>query len=164
MSDTPAKQASFEGWAVVEIMGHQQHIGMVTTEAYGPAVLFRIDSPGLPEREYTLTIPEYATVNGSDGNLRSWCPAGSKVKRPALPPCSVLVGPSSVYRITPCTEQAARQAIENNQGRPLILIEMPAKQIPAAELPYCLRCHQEIDECVCDDGPDPEADDEAASV
>ena len=38
-------QAEFKGWAKVEVMGHQSHIGYVTTEAYGQAVLFRIDRP-----------------------------------------------------------------------------------------------------------------------
>lgn len=29
------KQASFEGWARVEVMGHQTHIGFVRTEGSG---------------------------------------------------------------------------------------------------------------------------------
>ncbi len=50
-------QAEFTGWARVEILGHQSHVGYVRTEAYGQAVLFRIDTPELPEREYVLTEP-----------------------------------------------------------------------------------------------------------
>lgn len=50
-------QAEFKGWAKVEVMGHQSHIGYVTTEAYGQAVLFRIDRPELPECEQTLEAP-----------------------------------------------------------------------------------------------------------
>lgn len=34
------EQAKFEGWAIVEMMGHRREIGHVTTEAYGVAVLF----------------------------------------------------------------------------------------------------------------------------
>lgn len=47
------EQAKFEGWAIVEMMGHRQEVGYVTTEAYGQAVLFRVDSPDIPERDYT---------------------------------------------------------------------------------------------------------------
>ena len=31
-----AKQAAFEGWAVVELMGHQKEVGFVTTEGVAP--------------------------------------------------------------------------------------------------------------------------------
>jgi hypothetical protein len=119
-----ADQARFEGWAVVDVMGHQRHIGFVTTEAYGQAVLFRVDTPGLDEREFVLTRPESA----SD----TWCPAGSRVRRSASPAHSILIGASSIYEITPCTEEAARHAIEKNQARPLILIEMPSAPALAA--------------------------------
>jgi hypothetical protein len=120
------KQGNFESWAIVEIMGHQRHIGHVTTEAYGAAVLFRIDTPGLDAREFTLTAPEYIG--------HKWTPAGAKVQRPARPAESALVGPATIYRMTPCTEEAARQAIESLDGRPLILLEMPkAPQIAAPD-------------------------------
>lgn len=119
-------QAKFEGWAVVDVMGHQRHIGYVTTEAYGQAVLFRVDTPELPEREFVLRSPEYASAAGNEsGMLRSWCPAGTKVKRGASPAYSHLIGAGSIYQITPCTEEAARLAIEKNSQRPLILVEMP---------------------------------------
>lgn len=123
-----AKQSAFEGWAVVELMGHQREIGFVTTEAYGQAVMFRIDTPELPERDFVLTRPEYA--KSSDGE-DEWCPAGSKVKRPAIPPRSRLVAPGSLYAINPCTEEAARTAIEQMVHRSLILVEAPAvKALP----------------------------------
>jgi hypothetical protein len=117
------EQAKFTGWAVVEMMGHRKEIGYVTTEAYGSAVLFRVDTPELPEREITLTSPEY--VETAPG-LRSWCPAGTKAKRAAVQARSCLVAPSSLYAMNPCTEQAARAAIERSFVRPLILVEMPA--------------------------------------
>jgi len=111
-------QAKFEGWAKVEVMGHQSHIGFVRTEAYGQAVLFRIDTPELPDREYTLTEPEHAGGR--------WCPAGTKVQRAACPGLTVLVGSGSIYRIVPCSEAAAMKAIEQNGRSPLKVIELPA--------------------------------------
>ncbi len=124
------KQSTFEGWAVVELMGHQREIGFVTTEAYGQAVMFRIDTPELPEREMVLTAPEWGDVDGG----QSWLPAGSKVKRQAVAARSRLVAPGSLYAINPCTEEAARTAIERNISRPLILVEIAAgKALPAPQ-------------------------------
>jgi hypothetical protein len=111
-------QASFSGWARVEVMGHQTHIGFVRTEVYGQAVMFRVDQPELPERESTLTKPEYV-----EGRYR---PPGSVVKRPAILGCTVLIGAGSIYRICPCTEEAAILAIEQEQRAELKLISAPA--------------------------------------
>ena len=65
------QQSTFTGWAMLELMGHQREIGYVTTEYFGGAALFRVDVPELPEREFSLTAPEYV---GAD-----WMAAGSKV-------------------------------------------------------------------------------------
>ncbi len=117
-------QSQFNGWARVEVMGHQTHIGYVRTEAYGAAVLFRVDTPDLPEREYELARPEWAG--------ETYCPVGTKVKRAAEPGVSVLVGAGSIYRIVPCTEDAARKAIESNRRAELKLVALPPeKLIPA---------------------------------
>ena len=127
-----AKQSAFEGWAIVELMGHQKEIGYVTTEAYGQAVMFRVDTPELPEREFVLTSPEY-TGDGNGSFRAHWAPAGSKVKRASSPARSRLVAPGSLYAINPCTEEAARTALERMVQRPLILIEVAAgKMLEAA--------------------------------
>lgn len=122
MDDADVKQASFEGWAVVEMMGHRKEIGFVTTQAFGQAVLFRVDTPELPEREFVLETPEYASHNGEGSR---WCPIGTKVKRPVSPAKSCLVAPSSLYAINPCSEEAAMRLIERNVSRPLIALELP---------------------------------------
>jgi hypothetical protein len=111
------KQAQFNGWARVEVMGHQSHIGFVRTEAYGQAVLFRIDTPELPEREFVLEEPAYV-----DGR---WTPEGAKVRRAASDGVSVLVGAGSIYRIVPCTEEAALKAIESAVRAELKLVSVP---------------------------------------
>ena len=120
MNDLP--QAQFNGWAKVEVMGHQSHIGYVKTEAYGAAVLFRIDTPELPEREYELREPGRV---GLSGGLATWCAAGTKIKRLAVPGSTVLVGAGSIYRIVPCTEAAAMMAIEQSERMPHILVDVP---------------------------------------
>jgi hypothetical protein len=118
------QQAQFNGWARVEVMGHQTHIGYVRTEAYGQAVMFRVDTPELPEREFILEQPNYV-----DGR---WTQAGAKVHRTATPGRSVLVGAGSIYRITPCSEAAALLAIETSQRGVLKLIEPPPEKALAA--------------------------------
>lgn len=117
------QQAKFEGWAVVEMMGHQREIGFVTTEYFGGAALFRVDSPEIPEREFELKRPEYIGYKV--------IPAGSKVKRPAIPAKSRLVAPGALYALTPCTEETALKAIEELKERPLILLEIKQRALPA---------------------------------
>lgn len=118
------KQNTFEGWAVVEMFGHQKIAGYVTTENYGQAALFRVDVPELQEREIELTRGEY--IDGV------YAGAGSKVKRQAEPPYSKLVGPGAVYAINPCTEQTVRQYIEMNRKLPLIALDIKSRAAIAA--------------------------------
>jgi hypothetical protein len=113
----------FESWAVVELFGHAKEVGFVTTEYFGTAGLFRIDVPELPEREFVLQRPEYTTDEG--GRDQRWTPVGAKVRRPATPARSRLVGPGAIYSITPCTEATARIALEDLIRRMPILLEMP---------------------------------------
>ncbi len=109
----------FESWAVVELFGHQREVGFVTTEVYGAAVLFRIDVPELPEREYELTAPEYAYSSGE------YLPAGTKVKRAAVPARTRLLGAGAIYALNPCTEEVAIKQIEKLVSRPLIIVGAP---------------------------------------
>jgi hypothetical protein len=121
--------AKFEGWAVVEMFGHQKEIGYVSTRYFGTACLFQIDVPALQEREFILEAPSYVDTEGTTSSgvdvRRLWCPAGSKVKRRATPGRSPLIGPNSIYKLTPCTEDTAMRAIEEFAPRPLMLLELP---------------------------------------
>lgn len=123
MSDE--QQAKFSGWAKVEALGHQSTTGFVETEAFGQAVLFRVDVPDLPEREYTLERPVY----GDDGKL---IPAGAVVRKPAIQGYSVLYGAGSIYRITPCTEDVARKQVDRDCARSLQVVSLPPGKALAA--------------------------------
>ncbi len=112
------EQAKFEGWAIVDVMGHQRYVGYVTTEAYGSAVLFRIDVPELEERERVTKRPGHLGEHG-------YVPAGTTVKEGAVPGYSKLVGSGSIYTITPCTKDAALAAVEDAQPRPLMSVAVP---------------------------------------
>ena len=136
----------FEGWAIVELFGHQREIGFVTTRYYGTACLFQVDVPELAEREWELETPQYI-----DGKFT---PKGAKVKKTAAPARSRLLGPGSIYALNPCTEQAARAAIETLAGREIVVLSLPegTKQLPAPELgvDYCEDCGRTIDACECE--------------
>ncbi len=145
-------QGKFEGWAIIEMMGHRREIGYVTTEHFGAASLFRVDSPVFEEREFELTRPQW--VDGQQA------PVGSKVKRTAIPAKSCLVGPSSIYALNPCTEETARKAIEDGIHRPLILLSVPegTKMISAATVAdeqdmddICSQCDNPMQYCECVD-------------
>jgi hypothetical protein len=105
------KQGSFSGWAVCEVFGHQRYVGYVTTEAYGTACLFRVDVPRLEGRERVTKAPEYA----GDGRVTEG-PVEAYTK---------LLGPGSIFAITPCTEQAAMKAVESTHTRPLLKVDLP---------------------------------------
>lgn len=92
------EQAKFEGWAIVEIMGHQRHAGYCQTQAFGSTVLLKVTAPEVPPFETVLAQREW--INGE------YAPAGSRVER-SRPKAEVLVGMDSIYRITPCSEETA---------------------------------------------------------
>jgi len=109
-------QTEFSGWARVEILGHQTHIGEVSTQAFGGTVLFRVDQPAVPGVEEALERSEWV------GDMRA--PAGSVIKRADIPAATVLIGAGSIYRIIPCDEAAALAAIKASVQRPLIIVKL----------------------------------------
>lgn len=144
------EQAKFEGWAIVEMMGHQQEIGYVTTEAYGLAVLFRIDIPEIPGHELILKRPEYGSMPGNIEESR-YLPVGTKVQRQGTPARSRLVSPAALYAINPCTQEAAITTLKAKSLRPLICIELPEERqlglpsispaaVPGSDQDACEEC------------------------
>jgi hypothetical protein len=120
-----ANQAKFEGWAIVELFGHQREAGFVTTQYYGNAAMFQLDVPELPEREYIL---ERADWVGND-----LVPIGSTVKKEAVAGRSRLINPSAVYALNPCDEAGVRKALETGARREIKLVKLAeGKQLVAA--------------------------------
>lgn len=117
------KQAQFSDWAIVEVMGHQRFAGFVTTEAFGQATLFRIDVPAQPARE------RITKRGGYIGDGSQWIDAGATVQEEATPGYTKLIGAGSIYAITPCTEEAAREAVDEIQPRKLKLVQLPPKAL-----------------------------------
>jgi hypothetical protein len=127
MMNEAAQNAKFDGWALVEVFGHQRYAGYVTTEAYGQAVLFRVDVPALKERERTTRAGEYH--NGE------YCPPGTVVVEGPVQGYSKLFGAGAIYALTPCDEAAALKAVEATQSRPLLKVTLPERPaLTAAEI------------------------------
>lgn len=125
MSGQEPQQAKFEGWAIVEIFGHQRYAGYVTTEAYGQAVLFRVDVPPLEARDRVTKHYEY--VYGQS------VPPGSTVQEAAVQGYTKLFGAGAIYGLTPCTREAAEQALMAMQSRTLTLVALaPARALTPA--------------------------------
>jgi hypothetical protein len=110
-------QASFEGWAIVEVFGHQRYAGYVTTAAFGQAVLFRVDVPPLEERDRVTKHYEWI----EDRQL----PPGATVKEAAVQGYTKYFGPGAIYAMTPCTEQVAVKAVESMQARRVTAVALP---------------------------------------
>lgn len=113
---TEKEQASFEGWAVVEVFGHQRYAGFVSTQAFGQAVLFRVDVPPLSERERVTKSYEY--VKGHS------VPPGSTVKESAVQGYTKFFGPGAIYAMTPCTQEAAEKAVASMQPRECSVVKL----------------------------------------
>jgi hypothetical protein len=112
-------QSAFEGWAVLEIFGHQRYAGYVTTAAFGQAVLFRVDVPPLAERERVTKHHGY----DDDGTS---VPPGSTVKEAAVQGYTKYFGPGAIYAMTPCTQEVAQEAVEAMQPRKVSIVTRAA--------------------------------------
>lgn len=150
---TEQAQAKFDGWGIVDVLGHQRYVGYVTTEAYGQAVLFRIDVPALDARERLTKRPGYI-----DGR---YCPAGTTVKEGPVDGYTKLIGAGSIYAITPCTKEAALKAVEEMQARPLMSLQLPPERtLPEGEIQTveCPVCHSSASPCECEMAEDQDDD------
>ena len=116
-------QNYFEGWAVVDVMGKQRYIGYVKTETYGAAAMFRVDVPDIPAREHMLSAPEYVEAR--------WCPQGTVVHREATQGYTKLIGAASIYMLSPCTENAAMEALQASTRAAIISVDLPVSETKA---------------------------------
>jgi hypothetical protein len=103
MNETTQK---FEGWAVVEMLGHKRLAGLVSEQVLAGASLVRVDVPETLHRRDTA---------GFGGHTVEAKPAYTK-----------FIGVGSIYCITPCTEETARKcATVLERWNDPIPVEMP---------------------------------------
>lgn len=101
------KQGNFEGWAMVEMMGHQREVGYVTTEAFGGAVMFRVEVPEIPTRTIKNETAERAYFPEC-----GYLDPGQEASSGPVEARTRLISPASIYALNPCTEKAARVVLE----------------------------------------------------
>lgn len=87
--------ATFEGWAVLELMGHRKLAGMVREVTIAGAGFLRLDVPGADDKSATQFYP-----------------------------------PTSVYCLTPTTEEIARAMAVHCQPAPVHRWELPPAASP----------------------------------
>lgn len=95
MQPQPNAAEKFDSWAIVELMGHRKMAGRVSEQVIAGTALLRID------------VPEY----GEDGN--------------AEPSFTQFYGASSIYCLTPTTEEICRKFAARYRDRPVSAYELP---------------------------------------
>jgi hypothetical protein len=121
---------TFESWAMVEIMGHQQFAGYVTTQVIGGASLIRVDVPEIEVTRYGET---------------------KKIE-----PFTKMFGSASIYCITPCDEATARRAAQSYQSIPFATYVAPTVVALPPPEPEELEAGQDDDSELEDDDDIPD--------
>lgn len=126
------EQSKFEGWAKVEVMGHQRHLGYCETVTFGSTVMLKVTDPEIPAFERTLEVPEWMM----GGELLA---AGSRIRQ-SRPKKEVFLGLGSIFRLTPCPEA---DTIDRNTLVTEVLHRAQAAALPAASDDFDELSHSE---------------------
>jgi hypothetical protein len=86
----------FNGWAIVECMGHRRLAGKVTETTVAGQGMLRVDVPAVAATTYSPAVPEFTQF----------------------------VAPSSLYALTPCTEEVARAAAAASRSSPVTALNL----------------------------------------
>ncbi len=118
-------ESEFEGWAVLELMGHRRLGGFVRQAEMFGAALCRVDVPG-PEPGSVAATQYY-------GGSAIYC-------------LTQYYGGSAIYCLTPTTEAMARAVALRNQPAPVQRWELPAPKEESGDWrPRCKGCGVEIE-------------------
>jgi hypothetical protein len=96
------QQSTFEGWAILELMGHRKLGGYLREEQIGGASFIRID------------VPAYTVHNAWNRQTE---------ERLAT---TQYYSPSAIYAITPCSEDVAVGLAEYVAYQPVTRYELPS--------------------------------------
>jgi hypothetical protein len=114
MSALPTQPASpkptFASWAIVEVMGHTRVAGKVTEEAIAGVNMLRVDIPQVTKKSF---IYDYAQ-------------AKQIATETTIPAYTRYFGGTSIFSITPCSEEIAASAAANHSSEPPIALALPA--------------------------------------
>lgn len=103
----------FEGWAIVEMLGHKRLAGLVSEATIAGTGLLRVDVPETDHRLRGYVDGQYRETPTTKAGFTTY------------------VAPGSLYRLTPTSEEVAREAARQFMAydEPLP-ITMPRPQLP----------------------------------
>lgn len=97
--------ATLDCWAIVEMFGHQRIAGRVRAESFGAACLIRVDVPEIERR----------AAQRWDVKKKMYAPGPMQ----RIAAFTKFIGVSSIYALTPVTEELAREAARECAAEPV---------------------------------------------
>lgn len=122
-------QTHIEGWAIVEMLGHQSITGYVKSFYLGNVSMLEVLQPDTPWETRELPHEDYCVYSPTAlWSTRRLYPAGTLVQT-GRPGGSCIVSGTSLYRLTLITEQEAAEQL------PLlnVVVRKPVPEITAAD-------------------------------
>jgi hypothetical protein len=118
-------EQSFEGWAILELMGHRRLGGYVTEQQVGGVAFVRIDVPEHPWVD-GCTCGSDAPASASHEDHTHVCQMfrDEGDDRPLDVHATQLYNPSAVYCLTPTGERVARGAAQTAKPTPVARWEL----------------------------------------
>lgn len=98
------QKATFEGWAIVELLGHRKLAGYVREAQIAGHGMLRIDVP----RAGVRPSDQFTEDDGTSGVV-----------------ATQFYPPTALYCLTPCTEDLARRVAASAQPAPVTRWELP---------------------------------------
>jgi hypothetical protein len=120
------QQSKFEGWAVVNVLGHQRYAGHVTTEHFGGTVLFRVVTPAREAKTRNAEENEYLGQHGY--SKKGWI-----VHESEKPEVVRYIGAGSIYSIEPVAQERVLSEIEEIDKRTFTVTDAEGKPLPDRE-------------------------------
>lgn len=124
MSDT------FEGWAIVELMGHRRLGAYVSEAEIGGAAMLRLEVPKHPWKDgCTCGSEKSESTDHGDHAYHCFMFRAPDVERPEDVYATQFYSPSALYCLTPTTEEMARAV--RSRPEPVTSWEIERPQLPA---------------------------------
>ena len=125
---------AFEGWAIVELMGHRRLAGYVRqAEQFGAAML-RLDVPEHPWKDgCTCGSDEPDSTDHEKHTHVCQMFRAEDDSEPLDVNVTQFYGGSSIYCLTPVSEEVARGIAERLRPTPVQSWEMPRPALPSPE-------------------------------
>lgn len=135
MTDQPAADTAFEGWVILELMGHRRLAGYLSERQIGGASFLRIDVPSndICKRCSGNGGLQETDLDGRPTHTEDPCTGCDGYGTPLH--ASQFYASSAVYCITPTTEETARRVAALARPAPVQNWELPA--LPSADEDEC---------------------------